>query len=200
MPLLAPKSGKADVSSQLFEASKGRRHVLQNATASNFKYDFSRIPVSASEVILKNGSAADTRCNATTGEPYTVFHVNDPCTRKCTEAHEEVHRDDLVKTGACQCLHQGWKSAMASPDFATTFASFEKNHVGWLVDNQPRLECNAYAESLSCGSRLLKEGNCNAISMNDPCCQKVRNYSNSAEKEYESFCAQARNAFTPYPS
>jgi hypothetical protein len=196
-PVIAPKSEKGRRS--IPRSQQGWQGCSSNAITPNFNYDFSHIPISAPEGRLKS-SAADTRCNSTTGKPFVVFHGHEPCAQECTEAHEQVHCDDLVKTGACQCLHEGWKSAMASPDFATNFAPFERRHMAWLRDNKPRFECNAYSKSLSCASRLLKKGNCDAISMRDTCCQTVRKYNESAEKEHKNFCAQAQPSFTPYPA
>jgi hypothetical protein len=198
----SPPARAAGCGRAVIASPAGSVHTHQQlpsqTVASLFAHDFSRVPVFA--LGLRDDAQADTQCNQTTGEPYTKFHVNDPCTRECTEAHEATHRVDLAKTGACLRLHQAWQSAMASSDFIKTYTPFKEKHEAWMKENKSRFECNAYPVSVSCASRLFGNGNCSALSMTDKCCDHVRSYLKSSKAHQIEYCGKARDSFTPYPS
>lgn len=168
----------------------------QRMPSAAFGHDFSRISVHA-HTPLDDDAAANTRCNyAIDDKPITFFYENEPCTKSCTEAHEAVHSADLVTTGACRRLRSAF---LQNSDDFNKLQPFLDKHTAWQKQNKARFECNAYPASVSCAERVLKEGNCSAMTMTDECCGIRRAYATQMKANKEFYCKAAAAAFTPYP-
>lgn len=133
-----------------------------------------------------------TYCDAATGKAVAKTLNTNECTSGCSTKHEEKHAADI---GPC-CAKAGVASKAATTE--ADKAAVQKKFDDWMITNRPRLECDAYAVSVSCGEAKHKKEGCEH-SVRPTCCKPLVWYIRGARMEGEVFCNHADKKLSACP-
>lgn len=136
------------------------------------------------EEMVELVTGGSSKCNLS-GDSQEITNNNDECSRSCTQEHEQNHVDR--RSSCCERARAAYHAARDSGD-ADTRRRVMRTWNQWVRANKNASECEAYAVSMSCASRLIREHDCASEETPSTCCEQLSSYLSHVTERKNHYC------------